>query len=117
MKISTRVLRENTGWRLRMARVAADFKTAVKLAEQLKIDQNSYSPYERGASFPPPEVLGEIIKLTGVTAEWLLYGDARHLTVSAMDKLKEADAELQRRIKSESILRLRPTDPFESALN
>lgn len=99
-----------------MARVSAGFLHANDFAKQLGIDQNNYTPYERAASYPPPIMLVDIKRLTGVPMDWLLFGDPTHLTFGMIDKLKDADKYLIGKTAENIVEKLRPSDPLKCAV-
>lgn len=91
-KMTQAEIRVIVGRRLRMARMAAGFRFAKEFAEKLDIDQNSYTPYERGVAYPPVHKLTLIKQLTGITMDWLFLGDTANLPVRVLEALeKEAD--------------------------
>lgn len=77
--------------RLTQARIAAGYKTRKEMADKMEVDQNTYSPWERGRSYPNPKDLAVIRDLLKVTVDWLFYGDERHLSVECHERLKAAE--------------------------
>ena len=93
-KMTQAQIREAIGRRLKMARRAAGFRFAKDFSEKLDIDQNSYTPYERGVAAPPVHKLDLIKQHTGVTMDWLYLGETANLTVRVLEALtKEAEKE------------------------
>lgn len=82
-------LRSQVGKRLRLARRAAGFRFAKEFADILDIDQNSYTPYERGAAYPPAHVLARVKQLTGVTMDWLFLAETSNLPVRVLQALEQ----------------------------
>lgn len=80
--------------RLRLARIASGYLTARAFAEQLGIDQNTYTPYERGRSYPSAHTLAQIRALTKVTMDWLFLGDESHLPLQVYRALQETEKAL-----------------------
>lgn len=67
--------------RLRAIRVARGFKTQVAFADRLEVQQKRVSAWENGHSTPDSlELLQRVCDLLGVTADFLLFGDARTLS-------------------------------------
>jgi len=76
------------GARLRAVRIAYGYKSAREMAERIGEDQNTYSMWERGQRYPPPEKLLKIIQATGATSDYLYFGFMDALPVklaSALD--------------------------------
>lgn len=89
-------LLEGFGLRLTAARLAAGFATRKDLAEELGIDQNTYSPWERGRTYPNPKALYAIKRRLRVTTDYLYYAEINTLQVDVyqdiMAKIPEAQA-------------------------
>lgn len=58
--------------RLRQARIGAGFSTAAAFARALNCEIHTYRMYDRGDRSPPLEMLAEVSRLTGKSADWLL---------------------------------------------
>ena len=84
-------LLESFSFRLTQARIATGYKTRKSLADDIGVDQNTYSPWERGRSYPNIKDLHTIRRLLRISADWLLYGDENNLSVETYRKLKDAE--------------------------
>ena len=107
---STEIL-DGFGLRLTMARLAAGFKTRKAAADEIGVDQNTYSPWERARSLPSAKELLTIRLVFEVSIDWLLHGDESHLSVQSYRKLKQFETEAmdikerrdeKRRVRSKS---------------
>ncbi len=67
--------KRQVGQRLRAVRTAAGYATAREFAEKLDIEENTLTSWERGQRLIEPEDLAGVRKLTGVTADYIYYGD------------------------------------------
>ena len=90
-KLSAADIRADVAGRLRIARKSIGFRTARSFAKKLGIDENSYTPYERGKAIPPPVLLAKVKHLTGVTMDWLFFGDTSGLTLKVHEALQKAE--------------------------
>lgn len=66
---------ENVSKRLKIARIASDFKTAKEFAEKNKIPVTTYSQHERGVRALSIENLINYAALTKIDPSWLLTGE------------------------------------------
>lgn len=62
------------GKRIRAARIANGFDTAVEFAELLGVDEQRYRRYELGTAMPPPDIFKTICEMTDRTADFFLFG-------------------------------------------
>lgn len=85
-------LLDGFGVRLTTARLAAGFETRKAAADEIGVDQNTYSPWERGRSYPSVKELLTIRTLYQVSIDWLLHGDESNLAVQKYRGLKEHEA-------------------------
>ena len=83
-------LLEQFGLRLSAARIAAGYKTRKALADEIDVDQNTYTPWERGRSYPSAKTLLDIRKILHVSLDWLMAGDERGLSVDVYRKIEAA---------------------------
>lgn len=60
--------------RLKASRIAAGFETSEEMAAELSLDAPTYRRYERGESVPQIDTLEDILRITGKSADWLLFG-------------------------------------------
>ena len=74
--------------RLKAIRDVRGFKTQVAFAERLGVQQKRVSAWENGRSTPDSlELLQRVCDLLGVTADFLLFGDAKTLNPEAYKAL------------------------------
>ena len=83
-------LLDGFGLRLSAARIAAGYRTRKELADDIGVDQNTYSPWERGRSYPSAKTLLELRKILKVSLDWLMADDDRNLSVDVYRKINEA---------------------------
>lgn len=88
-KTATQLL-EDFGVRLCAARIAAGFSTRKELADHIGVDQNTYTPWERGRSYPSAKTLLALREAVGVSLDWLMAGDERNLSVETFRKVSKA---------------------------
>lgn len=75
------------GRRLKAVRLAAGYKTQQEFANLLEVSITTYNNWETGLRRPPNRILAEVKRLTGATADYLLFGDASSLPVGLYQKL------------------------------
>ena len=83
-------LLEGFGLRLSAARIAAGYPTRKSLAEYIGVDQNTYTPWERGRSYPSAKTLLDLRDALSVSLDWLMAADERHLSVEVYRKLQDS---------------------------
>lgn len=76
------------GRRLRETRIAAGFTSARQFAAELGVKENTYTNWERGVRLIEPEDLAKVRDLTGVTCEFIYYGEPVSLPPSLARALK-----------------------------
>lgn len=76
------------GLRLCAARLAAGYKSRKDLADEIETDQNTYSPWERGRSYPSAAELLKLRETLSVTIDWLIADDDRSLSVEVYRRLQ-----------------------------
>lgn len=86
-------LLEGFGVRLATARIAAGYKTRKALSDAIDVDQNTYSPWERGRSLPSAKELLKLRRALRISLDWLLIGDDTHLTLETYRRLEAAQEE------------------------
>lgn len=74
--------KRTVGTRLKEVREAAGYRRARAFAKALGVQENTYTSWERGDRVIHPEVLGRVRELTGVTADYIYYGDPAALSES-----------------------------------
>jgi transcriptional regulator with XRE-family HTH domain len=55
-------------------RLARGISSGAAMAEALGLSQHVYNGFERGRTYPSPDVLGRFWQLTGATADYVLFG-------------------------------------------
>ncbi len=83
-------LLEGFGLRLTAARIAAGYSTRKALADDIDVDQNTYTPWERGRSYPSAKKLVLLRQLLHVTLDWLVVDDDRLLPMETYRKIQAA---------------------------
>lgn len=83
---------EVIGPRLRAIRLAAGYERQEAFAAICDISPQAWNNYERGRQTPRIDQLSKIRQATGVTADFILYGDPRGLTVEMADRIRRAEA-------------------------
>lgn len=76
------------GQRLRAVRLAAGFTTAREFAAALEVPENTYTMWERGHRLVHPNTLAKIKSVTGVTADYIYYGEPGGLPLWLVRRLK-----------------------------
>lgn len=66
-----------------------------RFALECKLTRSALSNWELGYTFPSYDQLARIRTYTQVTADWILYGDERGLTVPQRDDLARAAKKLR----------------------
>jgi len=79
--------------RLRAVREACGYSTMREFAKRLGVEEDAYGWYERARSLPHPYIIGRIRQLTGVTADYLYYGDERGLPIELLRLIEAIRAE------------------------
>jgi len=87
-KASAIVPKTEVGQRLRTLRQACSFDKIRDFAKAIGIAENRLSMYELGERSIPYDILYSVILETNATADWILFGDERHLTVSLRDQIE-----------------------------
>lgn len=75
--------------RLKRLRLACGYESQKAFSDALGIEEGAYGQYERGRSYPKPEIMGRIRQLTGATSDWLYFGDDGALPVSLYRQIAE----------------------------
>lgn len=84
--------KEAFGQRLRHARQVRGYSTASDFARQLGVKVHTYAKWEQGENLPAKTAqLIQICRELGVSSDWLLSGDERHLTVEIAKLLSNSD--------------------------
>lgn len=74
--------------RIRLLRVALGYDYAEDFAGTvLGIEPNRYRHWERGSRRPNAECLAMLHEATGVSVDWILFGDARNLPAFLVERL------------------------------
>lgn len=68
-------LKSDFGERLIHLRKQLGYKEAVDMADAIGVDQNTYTRWERGETYPQVPNLLKLKRVTGVTADYLFFGD------------------------------------------
>lgn len=76
--------------RLKLLREVCGYGSQQTFADALGIEKGTLGQYERGRSYPKPDVLGRIRQLTGATIDWLYLGDASGLPMSLYERIRAA---------------------------
>ena len=82
--------KRQVGQRLRAVRVAAGYKTAREFAQRIDVGESAYTNWERGERLIEPEDLRKVRDLTGVTSDYIYYGDPSGLPARLARALKVA---------------------------
>lgn len=85
---SATAMKREFGQRLRVTREARGFSTLREFAAAIDVDERTAGGWERGARYPPPVYLLKIKNLTGVTADYLLFGDSSGMPVDLHLEIK-----------------------------
>ena len=80
--------KRDVGGRLRAVRTAAGFATAREFAKRLGVEQNTLTSWERGLRLIEPEDLDGVRRLTGITSDYIYYGDSTGLPPATIERLK-----------------------------
>ena len=80
--------KRDVGGRLRAVRTAAGFATARGFAKELGVEENTLTSWERGLRLIEPEDLDGVRRLTGVTSDYIYYGDSAGLAPVMIERLK-----------------------------
>ncbi len=80
--------KRQVGGRLRAVRAAAGFATAREFAKALGVEENTLTSWERGLRLIEPEDLDGVRRLTGVTSDYISYGDPAGLSAATITALK-----------------------------
>lgn len=80
---------EAFGKRLRLLRDACGYSSQEAFAAALGIEKGTLGQYERGRSYPKPDVLGRIRQLTGASIDWLYLGDESGLPLALHQKIRD----------------------------
>ncbi len=80
--------KRDVGGRLRVVRTAAGFATARAFAKELGVEENTLTSWERGLRLIEPEDLDGVRRLTGVTSDYIYYGDSAGLPPVMIERLK-----------------------------
>ena len=78
------------GYRLRLLREVLGYKgrgNQKKFAEMIGIDANSWNAYEHGGSRIPVDNMRKLKRKTGVTSDWVYFGDADDLPLNIARRL------------------------------
>lgn len=78
--------------RLANVRKAKGFESARDAADTLGVQENTYTSWERGSKSPQYFNLVAIKRLWGVPLDYLIDGDASHLSVQMFNKIKKMEA-------------------------
>lgn len=78
-RIPASQLKAEFGTRMQHFREALGHATRASFARFIDVDQNAYSAWERGERFPEVANLLKLKEVTGVTSDYLLFGDASGL--------------------------------------
>ncbi len=76
---------------MRAVRVAAGYKTARGFAQKIGVGENAYTNWERGERLVEPEDLRKVRDLTGVTSDYIYYGDPSGLPARLARALKATE--------------------------
>ncbi len=68
-------------------RTAAGFDTAREFAKKLGIEENTLTSWERGLRLIEPEDLAAVRQSTGVTSDYIYYGDPSGLPPELIESL------------------------------
>ena len=79
--------KRTVGARLKAVREATGYRRARAFARALGVQENTYTSWERGDRVIHPEALGKVRALTGVTADYIYYGDPTALSESLVAAL------------------------------
>lgn len=77
------------GERLRRVRLACEVETRAAFAEEIGVEKNTYSPWEKGSRLLTFEGACLIRKKYGIPVAYLFWGEIDGLTVRMFNKLKE----------------------------
>lgn len=80
--------KRQVGGRLRAVRAASGFATARDFAKELGVEENTLTSWERGLRLIEPEDLDGVRRLTGVTSDYIYYGDSAGLSAALIERLK-----------------------------
>ncbi len=80
--------KRQVGQRLRAVRTAAGFETARAFARKLGVEENTLTSWERGLRLIEPEDLAAVRQLTGVTSDYIYYGDSSGLPPELIESLE-----------------------------
>lgn len=75
--------------------MAAGYQTRRSLADEIDVDQNTYTPWERGRSYPSAAELLKLRETLSVTIDWLMADDDRGLTVEVYRNIQAAMPEAE----------------------
>jgi DNA-binding XRE family transcriptional regulator len=84
---------EATAFRLRAVRMALGVSQK-DMAEALGLPTSTYADYERARVFPSQAVVSHFRWKHGITFDFILYGDPRHLPFEAAERICNAMLEL-----------------------
>lgn len=79
------------GARMVAVRTLRGFPTSRALAERLGISPQRLNNYEIGNTTPPPDILAKLSRLTGATADYILFGRIDGLPYDLAQQLMELD--------------------------
>ncbi|MEN3950268.1 helix-turn-helix transcriptional regulator [Iodidimonas sp. SYSU 1G8] len=80
-------MRSKFGVRLHVARRAAGFSRQTSFASALGVSPSRLSQWERGKRMPDMIYLGKICTITGVTLDWLYFGNAASMPYGMMQRI------------------------------
>lgn len=84
-------LRVAFGRRLVAARTAAGYPKQSAFADELGITSPRLSQWEAGKRTPDMFYLGKIVTITGVTLDWLFFGNPAGMTYATLERLAGAN--------------------------
>lgn len=80
---------DETGPRLKQARLNAGFRTAAEFADKNGIPRPTYQLHEQGRRRLKPEVAAQYSRILGIQVEWLLYGNGNSPDISSSNTISD----------------------------